>query len=393
MAKRRFKLPGVQDLTKKQDEVLAQALDGQHLVVGGPGTGKSVMALLRAKRANQSDRGHCFLLYNHTLRRFTDQLFDGDMKSAQWQSWFWRTHKKTTGENPAVVETSGGGFAPFDWRGIIQKIEKTNECEEISPLLLIIDEGQDMPPEFYEALPKLSYENIFVVADQNQQIARSENSSRLDIQNALGLDGHEVIELTENFRNNFAVARLARHFYTGDPAVSAPELPPAPKHQLTTPILFSYREDQFLRMLNKIIIMAHNAPSKLIGVICPTIAVVDRYASILTDIDKENNHGVAIGVYKSGSRCDLQFDEGGIMIITAQSCKGLEFDLVFLADIEKHASSGQDEDQLKRIFYVMVSRAIERVYLLKRQGIENIVDDILPRDNSIMERKPMEQKP
>jgi len=388
MAKRRFKLPSVQDLSKKQDEVLAKPLDGQHLVVGGPGTGKSVMALLRAKRANQTDREYCFLLFNHTLRQFTNQLFDGDMQAAQWQSWFWRIHKKTTGEDPAVIETVGGGFAPFDWRGIIQKIEQINEGDEISPVLLIIDEGQDMPPEFYEALPKLSFENIFVVADQNQQLERTENSSLRDIRNGLGLNKNDEIVLTENFRNNYAVARLARCFYTGDPAVTPPELPPIPKHQLTTPILFSYQDEQFDRMLKKIIIMAHNAPSKLIGVICPTNAVVDRYASILSKINDEQGHGINIGVYKYGSKCDLRFDTGGVMIITAKSCKGLEFDSVFLADIEKHESSGQDIEQLMKIFYVMVSRAVERIYLLKQHGIENMVDTILPSDNSILERKP-----
>ena len=47
MAKRTFKLPGVQDLNKDQDSVLMLPKEGMHLVVGGPGTGKSVVALLR----------------------------------------------------------------------------------------------------------------------------------------------------------------------------------------------------------------------------------------------------------------------------------------------------------------------------------------------------------
>ena len=47
MAKRYFKLPRVQDLNKGQDSVLMLPKKGQHLIVGGPGTGKSVVALLR----------------------------------------------------------------------------------------------------------------------------------------------------------------------------------------------------------------------------------------------------------------------------------------------------------------------------------------------------------
>ncbi len=44
MAKRTFKLPGVEDLSKDQDRVLRLPRDGQFLIVGAPGTGKSVVA-------------------------------------------------------------------------------------------------------------------------------------------------------------------------------------------------------------------------------------------------------------------------------------------------------------------------------------------------------------
>ena len=44
----------------------------------------------------------------------------------------------------------------------------------------MIDEGQDMPREFYNALVNLGFNRFFVVADQNQQITEA-NSSRKDI--------------------------------------------------------------------------------------------------------------------------------------------------------------------------------------------------------------------
>ena len=73
MAKRKFKLPGVEDLNKDQDRVLRLPEDGQFLIVGGPGTGKSVVALLRAmKFSNGND--YIFLTYNRVLSSATDQL-------------------------------------------------------------------------------------------------------------------------------------------------------------------------------------------------------------------------------------------------------------------------------------------------------------------------------
>ena len=45
MARRRFELPGIQDLSKEQEAARALPRRGRHLIVGGPGTGKSVLAL------------------------------------------------------------------------------------------------------------------------------------------------------------------------------------------------------------------------------------------------------------------------------------------------------------------------------------------------------------
>ena len=50
MAKRKFELPGIQDLSKEQEAARALPSEGQHLIVGGPGTGKSVLALIRGRR-------------------------------------------------------------------------------------------------------------------------------------------------------------------------------------------------------------------------------------------------------------------------------------------------------------------------------------------------------
>ncbi|RXL86882.1 hypothetical protein EO238_31265, partial [Citrobacter sp. AAK_AS5] len=68
---------------------------------------------------------------------------------------------------------------------------------------------------------------------------------------------------------------------------------------------------------------------------------------------------------------DHRFGEGGIFVINARSAKGLEFDTVFLADIDGDRSAPEYRDQrddLKRLFYVMSSRARDQVVLLRRGG-------------------------
>ena len=50
MAKRIFELPKEHELTKDQRMAIRKPVDGQYLVVGAPGTGKSVVALWRLRK-------------------------------------------------------------------------------------------------------------------------------------------------------------------------------------------------------------------------------------------------------------------------------------------------------------------------------------------------------
>ena len=82
---------------------------------------------------------------------------------------------------------------------------------------LLVDEGQDMPPQFYAVLAAWGLENFYVVADQNQQLQPDKCSSRQDIEDVLALETRETLELTANYRNTRPIARLAQHFYPADP--------------------------------------------------------------------------------------------------------------------------------------------------------------------------------
>ena len=77
---RRFTLPGIHELNKDQDEALALLIEGPHLIIGGPGTGKSVVALLRARRLAKNNMNFGVLVYNNTLRHSNRHLFGTDQR-------------------------------------------------------------------------------------------------------------------------------------------------------------------------------------------------------------------------------------------------------------------------------------------------------------------------
>jgi DNA helicase-2/ATP-dependent DNA helicase PcrA len=384
--KRGFALPGIDDLSKEQEDARALPKKGQHLIIGGPGTGKSVLALLRSRRHHQDKNDYVFLVFNHLLNQASRQLFGDGLASEQWQAWFMRTFTRLTKSPMPKLPPSKTGWQDIDWNSVATIIAELPPPETTDLPSLIIDEGQDMPPGFYQALAGLGFENFYVVADQNQQIVPGQNSTRQDIQNNLAIEPLKVVELQDNYRNTYPVARLAREFYTGDPASPPPELPSRPSK--ICPLLYDYAQDVFEKIIERILKNADNHPNKLFGVITPDNIVRLRYYEALLASDVQLDNGQPrIETYKAGASPLLPFNEGGIMVINAQSCKGLEFDTVFLADINQYFFDPKNPDKAKRLFYVMIARAKEHVIMLKEAGKHCPVEAILPNDMNILERK------
>ena len=384
--RRKFELPGIQDLSKEQEAARALPREGQHLIVGGPGTGKSVLALIRARRHHREQDDYLFLVFNHLLDRASGQLFGDGLASRTWVGWFLERFEEMANQPVPRLESGEGAFREIDWTGVDEIIQALPVTEDRRRPFLVIDEGQDMPREFYSALVSLGFERFFVVADQNQQIEEAKNSSRKDIEDCLAIETNEVIELRQNYRNHYHVARLAREFYTGDPASPPPELPgPAPG---AVPLLYSYEQDNLDAVARGILRLADRDPRQLIGVIAPRNTVRERYLDGLRSVQVSlDNPRPPVETYHGGHRAEVAFDEGGILVINAQACKGLEFDTVVLADIEEHFVRRSDPDVARRLFYVMVARARERVFMFMKRGGRSDIECILPRDSDVLRRK------
>ena len=384
MAKRKFELPGIQDLSKEQEAARALPKEGQHLIVGGPGTGKSVLALIRAGRHARDNDDYLFLVFNHLLDRASGQLFGDGLESRTWDGWFREMFRETARDSVPLHPPDQRGFGAIDWDGV-EEIVRGLPGGVADPSYLVIDEGQDMPREFYSSLVNLGFERFFVVADQNQQIKEA-NSNRQNIENSLSINTEDVIELRANYRNRYPVARLAREFYTGDPASPPPDLPRESRGAV--PRLFSYRSEDIAKVASRILRFADRDPRQLIGVIAPHNGVRERYFDELRSAQATLENGrPSVNTYHMGERAAVAFDEGGILVINAQACKGLEFDTVILADIDEHYHRRDDPDVTKRLIYVMVARAKERVFMFQKKSGSNWIEEILPNDPNVLQRE------
>jgi superfamily I DNA and RNA helicase len=168
MAARRFALPAIEDLTKEQERARLLPKEGCHLIVGGPGTGKSVIALLRARRLHRAaenrrsgPQDYVFLAYNKLLIAASRELMGGQVHAQTWMAWFKLVYRSTLRQ---YCPTRNGQPFILDWEAIDEGISTAGELAPPTPRYLVIDEGQDMPPAFYQALAQLGFEHFFVVA-------------------------------------------------------------------------------------------------------------------------------------------------------------------------------------------------------------------------------------
>lgn len=374
MAKRIFELPRQDQLTKDQRKVLRLPAEGQYLIVGAPGTGKSVVALLRLQALANTEDVH-FLTFNHVLNHankyLVDDSFETKMHSAM--SWLYSLHWNACGQFIPEEEN----YQP-KYDEVIKNFE--THGLKLDGHSLIIDEGQDLPPAWYEAVESLHIENFFVVADQNQQITEY-HSSRIELETCLALDSDDVIELKENWRNTMPIATFCSYFYT-DKASPKPAIPDRPS--VNIPILYEY--DILDKVKEQILKEYDFDPSKLIGVfVANNLKREDWVKRLAKDDSSRNNSSPVIMTYSAYQKgnVNIDFGQGGIVVLNDMSVKGIEFDTVFIQTDGFQNKSG-NEESLKKRLYVMSSRAREKLYLFKSQVQNSVLEAILPPEGEVI---------
>ena len=165
-----------------------------------------------------------------------------------------------------------------------QEPKWTYQWDQIGPILLhakesngdtmnfghvVIDEAQDFSKSFYEQLGLLSTTGqltVAVVADENQRLDDTQNSSLEEIEDSLAIGGQvQRFPLTRNYRNTLEIDALARVFYVG---LASGQATPPEDRRGSKPALVG-QSDGLKGMVTSIIRYARNNPSHSILVVCP----------------------------------------------------------------------------------------------------------------------------
>ena len=326
-------------LTNEQIRILDfLKLQQKAAISGSAGTGKTFIALEKARQLHQEGAKVVFLCFNRLLADF---LKDNFSHYGFYISTFDSLARKYVGEQ-RDFKISQAKFLDY-------LVDKENDFEFTD---VIIDEGQDFENDWLEYLDyRISNENCFYVFYDQQQCLYSDDLSNW-LKNAPCR-----LTLTVNCRNTEAIAKTAYGSLGKTP--NQPNLSGIDGEQ---PEIISVLEPKSLAkhidtLVNKYIIETKTDPSNI--AIITMVSYMDSLLEQMSAFSKLN--------YADSKQ------KGKVCKTTARKFKGLEADLVIITDIDWNALT---EVTYRKLFYTSCSRAKHNLYLVS-QELDTIDTDFI----------------
>lgn len=355
----------LRQLSSEQRTVMDQPFDRNVVIEGGPGTGKTTLAVQRAEMLVTEGYSTLVLVYSRPLMRFIQNSqpktnwetvefytlnadgtkdyheFNSEYTVSTYLSWLNSLYWQRFGRGYPVLDNSDP-----DWEMIEKELTSLGRIYD----QIIVDEGQDFPVPLLRSLKSLA-STVMVFMDSHQAIEKTKTAASVA---AYVLDA-STYHLGRNFRSTKEISEFSDLFRVKHDAEPGGD----PSGQLPAVITCISYEDQVNKMLE--IIRAFNYRS--VGIILDT-----KPAKKLYEIMKKRLDGKAhVQLYEPHTYRDFDFDRNEVKIITYGTAKGLEFDVVILPQITRVGNTGDPLSDMTRI-HIAASRAKEALFLFKVVG-------------------------
>jgi len=379
------------DLSDEQEDILFDApLKDVVLITGPPGSGKTVMAFLRAQALSKKFNIVSLIMYNKVLSKFSENGVQNnhniDVRTMHSWVWKWWKNMHLSVKIPEIRKWS------YDWEGMFEvllnkKVDGSLDTKKVNWNHIILDEGQDFNNAMYEFFNQVRgtfFSNeeppsMTILADENQRI-NEDNSTLSEIKKYMKVSEKMSFSLTRNYRNTDEINNFIANFYVGsETGITRPSGKKGEKPKLI-------KSNDFSGSIKFIARYARLHQNQEIVIIVSNNVMRTKYYNALDDeLGEEHCH---VQTFASGNKVHsaevLRFDQEGVVtVINKQSCKGLEFDAVFIPEIENIVIDDGNLNAFKMEMYVMCSRA--RSYLaliMSNSGGENLpVLKHLPRED------------
>ena len=168
-----MRMPNTRQISEEQQDIFEDApIDGSILVTGPPGTGKTVIAFLRANLLSKKRNEVTVLMFNRVLRRYTENVaseIEGKVQSKTMHSWlpeWWRQQKISASDTETLIVEGDKAYlnCPYEDKDELKKIGGQFEWNKINPfthkkgMWYVSKEKYDRNPDAYSAWTGTSFD-------------------------------------------------------------------------------------------------------------------------------------------------------------------------------------------------------------------------------------------
>jgi superfamily I DNA/RNA helicase len=355
------------DLTTEQIRAVDASTDTHRLIVGAPGSGKTLTLLHRTARLREryhvpEDR-YRLMVFTNVLKQYI-RAGASDLSIPLGAIC---TYDAWCGE---YFDARIGGRRPRDAAG--QRIDFAQIRERVRADVLVkrprlydfvvVDEGQDLDSEAFEVLCNVA-RHITVAADRKQQLY-DHGASEEDIAKRLGLPRRNI-SLLAAFRCSPYIVPLGAAFIA-DPAEAQTfrEQTLTAPGKRETPVLFVARDFEEERQRLGEVARERIILGERVAILLPLSRQVFGLRTAMEEF------GLEAEVQGRGEGQALDFSSATPKLLTYHSAKGLTFDTVLMPRLVNGSFERPAEDLILRMMFVAVTRAARWVYLSTVRGLE-----------------------
>lgn len=338
MAKRSFYVKD-SELDDYQVKVINKKTDNSYIVKGCAGSGKSILALWKAKQIQEGGKGsYLYVVYTKALRQY---MSDGIKQIGLRES--------------NVVNFD----ACFQWgRNNYGELQR-GVWKKGSYDYVIVDEAQDFSRDDIELLKSKVRKALLVYGDTAQQLYKFlKDKQTVSMEDIQYFTKFPVEQLVFNHRLPKKIARVAQYLNS-----ESDELEERCTEEGTEkPKILEYntKQEQFAAIANLI----KNKGMEDVGILFRNNKEVDEAYDYFT------NKGIEVEAKSYRHKDELDFTSDNPKLMTYHSSKGLQFENVFIPECT--AEGADDRNPL----YVAITRTYRSLYIMHSGNLSCFFDDV-----------------
>ena len=328
------------ELSDDQRQVINRRTDNSFIVKGCAGSGKSILALWKAKQIQDEGKGSfLFVVFTKALKQYmSDGVSQIGIHSScienYNQCFYWKKDADT------------GQWVQGDWK-------------KDSYDYLIVDEAQDFSQEDILLFKSKARKALLLYGDSAQQLYHFiPGKTTISMDDMVYITKFPTEQLVFNHRLPKKVARLAEYINSESDVLERR----CQNEGTELPKIFEYRT--FEEQLDAIIQIIRNRNFEDVGILFRHNRDVERATAYF------KAHGLPNVEAKINESIDLNFKSDNPKIMTYHSAKGLQFEAVFIPECT--CSDNDDRNPL----YVAVTRTYQTLYIMHSGNLSSFFDDV-----------------